>query len=495
MKRYCMAMDAGTTSARCLLFDHDGTVCAVAQQELHNSFPHAGWVEQDAMEIWTVQLAVCREAMRKLGITADAIAAIGIANQRETTIVWDRHTGQPVAPAIVWQCRRTAETAEQLKQRGLGPVIRKKTGLLIDAYFSATKIQWILEHTDGARERAERGDLLFGTVDCWLLWNLTEGRVHATDYTNAARTMLFDIHTLQWDPDILQELHIPATMLPEVVPSSGVMGTTTLLGGEIPIAGAAGDQQAALFGQGCFEAGDAKNTYGTGCFLLMNTGCTPVESKNGLLTTIACGVDGEVQYALEGSVFVAGAAIQWLRDEVGLIDHAAETEQIARSVDSTGGVYLVPAFVGLGAPYWDPYARGTLIGLTRGTGRAHIVRATLESLAYQTADVLEAMQNDADVALRSLRVDGGASENNFLMEFQSDIIGVPIVRPASVETTAWGAAALAGLAVGYWNNREELQKSRSGETRFTPKMQPEQREKLLNGWKRAVKRAEKWEEK
>ena len=493
--KYIMAMDAGTTSARCLLFDHSGTVCAMAQHELHNSFPQAGWVEQDAMEIWTVQLAVCREAMDQLGITAEDIAAIGIANQRETTIVWDRHTGQPVAPAIVWQCRRTADTAEELKRRGLEPAIQKKTGLLVDAYFSATKIHWILEHVDGARERAERGDLLFGTVDCWLLWNLTEGRVHATEYSNAARTMLFDIHTLRWNADILQELQIPEAMLPEVLPSSGVMGTTTLLGGEIPIAGAAGDQQAALFGQGCFEPGDAKNTYGTGCFLLMNTGRTPVESQNGLLTTIAWGVDGEVQYALEGSVFVAGAAIQWLRDEVQLIEHAADTEQLARSVDSTGGVYLVPAFVGLGAPYWDPYARGTLIGLTRGTGRAHIVRATLESLAYQTADVLEAMQSDAGVALRSLRVDGGASENNFLMEFQADIIGVPIVRPASVETTAWGAAALAGLAVGYWKDREELHNSRGDETHFYPRMERKQRQTLLSGWKKAIHRAEKWAEK
>lgn len=489
---YIMALDAGTTSARCILFDHEGTVCAMAQQELENFFPQEGWVEQDAMEIWQTQLQVCREAMEQLGIDGTQIAAIGIANQRETTIVWEKATGKPIAPAIVWQCRRTADMAEALKQDGWEQAIQSKTGLTIDAYFSATKLHWILQEVPGAQERAERGDLLFGTVDCWLIWNLTEGRVHATEYSNAARTMLFNIHTLQWDEEICAKLHIPSAMLPEVKQTSGRIGTTTLLGGSIPISGAAGDQQAALFGQHCFAAGEAKNTYGTGCFLLMNTGSTPVQSQNGLLTTIAWGIDGTVSYALEGSVFVAGAAIQWLRDQLGLIEHASDTEALARSVENTGGVYLVPAFVGLGAPYWDPYARGTLVGLTRGTGRAHIVRAALESLAYQTADVLEAMQSDAGVPLRSLRVDGGACANNFLMEFQSDIIGVPIVRPQCVETTALGAAYLAGLAVGYWDSREELSRNAAIDRTFQPRMSEQQRRPLREDWKRAVERAKNW---
>ncbi len=489
---YIMALDAGTTSARCILFDHSGAICAMAQRELANFFPQEGWVEQDAEEIWQTQLQVCREAMEQLDIDGTEIAAIGIANQRETTIVWDKATGKPVAPAIVWQCRRTADMAEALKQRGLEETIRHKTGLTIDAYFSATKLHWILQEVPGAQARAERGELLFGTVDCWLIWNLTEGRVHATEYSNAARTMLFNIHTLRWDEEICEILQIPQAMLPEVVETSGLIGTTTRLGGNIPISGAAGDQQAALFGQQCFAAGEAKNTYGTGCFLLMNTGSTPVQSQNGLLTTIAWGMNGEVNYALEGSVFVAGAAIQWLRDQLGLIEHASDTEALARSVENTGGVYLVPAFVGLGAPYWDPYARGTLVGLTRGTGRAHIARATLESLAYQTADVLEAMQNDAGVPLRLLRVDGGACANNFLMEFQADIIGVPIVRPQCVETTALGAAYLAGLAVGYWDSREEIRRNAAIDRQFQPNMPEEQRTPLRQDWKRAVERAKNW---
>ena len=489
---YIMALDAGTTSARCILFDHSGAICAMAQRELANFFPQEGWVEQDAEEIWQTQLQVCREAMEQLDIDGTEIAAIGIANQRETTIVWDKATGKPVAPAIVWQCRRTADMAEALKQRGLEETIRHKTGLTIDAYFSATKLHWILQEVPGAQARAERGELLFGTVDCWLIWNLTEGRVHATEYSNAARTMLFNIHTLRWDEEICEILQIPKAMLPEVVETSGLIGTTTRLGGNIPISGAAGDQQAALFGQQCFAAGEAKNTYGTGCFLLMNTGSTPVQSQNGLLTTIAWGMNGEVNYALEGSVFVAGAAIQWLRDQLGLIEHASDTEALARSVENTGGVYLVPAFVGLGAPYWDPYARGTLVGLTRGTGRAHIARATLESLAYQTADVLEAMQNDAGVPLRLLRVDGGACANNFLMEFQADIIGVPIVRPQCVETTALGAAYLAGLAVGYWDSREEIRRNAAIDRQFQPNMPEEQRTPLRQDWKRAVERAKNW---
>lgn len=489
---YIMALDAGTTSARCILFDHSGAICAMAQRELANFFPQEGWVEQDAEEIWQTQLQVCREAMEQLDIDGTEIAAIGIANQRETTIVWDKATGKPVAPAIVWQCRRTADMAEALKQRGLEETIRHKTGLTIDAYFSATKLHWILQEVPGAQARAERGELLFGTVDCWLIWNLTEGRVHATEYSNAARTMLFNIHTLRWDEEICEILQIPKAMLPEVVETSGLIGTTTRLGGNIPISGAAGDQQAALFGQQCFAAGEAKNTYGTGCFLLMNTGSMPVQSQNGLLTTIAWGMNGEVNYALEGSVFVAGAAIQWLRDQLGLIEHASDTEALARSVENTGGVYLVPAFVGLGAPYWDPYARGTLVGLTRGTGRAHIARATLESLAYQTADVLEAMQNDAGVPLRLLRVDGGACANNFLMEFQADMIGVPIVRPQCVETTALGAAYLAGLAVGYWDSREEIRRNAAIDRQFQPNMPEEQRTPLRQDWKRAVERAKNW---
>ncbi|MDO5549068.1 MAG: glycerol kinase GlpK [Eubacteriales bacterium] len=490
--KYIMAMDAGTTSARCILFDHSGTICAMAQRELTVTFPKEGWVEQDAREIWEAQLAVCHEALQKAGLTGEDIAAIGIPNQRETTIVWDRQTGEPVGPAIVWQCRRTAEAADALKRRGLADSIRRKTGLIIDAYFSATKLQWILDRDKSVRARAECGELLFGTVESWLIWNLTGGVVHCTEYSNAARTMLFNIHTLDWDEDILRELNIPRQMLPQPVPSSGVMAETEVFGARIPIAGAAGDQQAALFGQNCFEPGEAKNTYGTGCFLLMNTGTQPVESRNGLLTTVAWGFDGTVSYALEGSVFVAGAAIQWLRDELGLIHSAAETEELAYRIADTGGVYLVPAFVGLGAPYWDSYARGTLVGMTRGTGRAHIVRAALESLAYQTADVLEAMQNDSGIALRALKADGGASRNNFLMEFQGDIVGVPIVRPQCVETTALGAAYLAGLAVGYWNDVEEIRRNTATDRIFAPQMSQEQRERLMKDWHRAVQCASGW---
>lgn len=494
MKQYLLSIDAGTTSARCIIFDRQGSLCAMAQRALHMAYPHDGWVEQDAQEIWEAQLAVCQEAIDKLGIQPQQIAAIGITNQRETTIVWDKRTGKPIAPAIVWQCRRTASMAEDLRARGLEPYIRKTTGLLVDAYFSATKISWILEHVTDARQRAKRGELLFGTVDSWLIWNLTGGKRHVTDVTNAARTMLFDIHRRAWDAAICRELDIPMQLLPEVVPSSGVLGETEpqLFGTSIPIAGVAGDQQSALFGQTCFEPGNAKNTYGTGCFLLMNTGDKPVESHNGLLTTIAWEIDGKTTYALEGSVFVAGAAIQWLRDEMGLVKQSVDTEVLAQSVRDTGGVYFVPAFTGLGAPYWDPYARGMLIGLTRGTSRAQVVRAVLESLAYQTADVLRAMQQDAGIALQTLRADGGASANSFLMQFQSDICHVPVTRPACVETTAMGAAFLAGLAVGFWTDLSDIRRTVTAECTFQPKMDSAQRMKKLAGWEKAVSRCRDW---
>ncbi len=494
MKQYLLSIDAGTTSARCIIFDRQGSLCAMAQRALHMVYPHDGWVEQDAQEIWEAQLAVCQEAIDKLGIQPQQIAAIGITNQRETTIVWDKQTGKPIAPAIVWQCRRTASMAEDLRARGLEPYIRKTTGLLVDAYFSATKISWILEHVTDARQRAERGELLVGTVDSWLIWNLTGGKRHVTDVTNAARTMLFDIHGRAWDAAICRELDIPMQLLPEVVPSSGVLGETEpqLFGTSIPIAGVAGDQQSALFGQTCFEPGNAKNTYGTGCFLLMNTGDKPVESHNGLLTTIAWEIDGKTTYALEGSVFVAGAAIQWLRDEMGLVKQSADTEVLAQSVRDTGGVYFVPAFTGLGAPYWDPYARGMLIGLTRGTSRAQVVRAVLESLAYQTADVLRAMQQDAGIALQTLRADGGASANSFLMQFQSDICHVPVTRPACVETTAMGAAFLAGLAVGFWTDLSDIRRTVTAECTFQPEMDSAQRMKKLAGWEKAVSRCRDW---
>lgn len=494
MAKYVMALDAGTTSNRCILFNEKGEICSVAQKEFTQIFPQPGWVEHDAEEIWSTQYEVAREAMSKLNVTADQIAAIGITNQRETTIVWDRHTGEPVYNAIVWQCRRTSEYADSLKEKGLADSFRDKTGLLIDAYFSATKVKWILDNVEGARERAEAGDLVFGTVETWLIWKLTKGKVHVTDYTNASRTMLFNIKELKWDQEILDELDIPASMLPEAKPSSCIYGyaDASLFGAKIPIAGAAGDQQSALFGQTCFKPGEAKCTYGTGAFLLMNTGKMPVDSKNGLLTTIAWGLDGEVIYALEGSIFVAGAAIQWLRDEMRLIDSSPDSEYMATKVPDTNGCYLVPAFTGLGAPHWDQYARGTIVGITRGVNKYHIIRATLESLAYQVSDVLKAMEADAGIELTALKVDGGASANNFLMQFQSDMLGADVMRPKCVETTAMGAAYLAGLAVGYWENKEDVIANWEIDRVFTDKATPEEREEKLAGWSKAVKCSYGW---
>ncbi len=488
MAKYVMALDSGTTSNRCILFNEKGEMCSVAQKEFTQHFPKPGWVEHEPGEIWSTQLAVAREAMTKIGASAEDIAAIGITNQRETTIVWDKNTGQPVYPAIVWQCRRTSEYCDSLKEKGLTEKFREKTGLVIDAYFSGTKVKWILDHVEGARERAEKGTLLFGTVETWLIWKLTRGAVHVTDYSNASRTMLFNIHTLEWDDEILEELGIPRAMLPQVRASSEIYGETdpSFFGGRIPIAGAAGDQQAALFGQACFEQGDAKNTYGTGCFLLMNTGSQPVLSKNGLVTTIAWGMNGKVTYALEGSIFVAGAALQWLRDELRMIDSAADSEYFAQRVKDTNGCYVVPAFTGLGAPYWDQYARGTIVGLTRGVNKYHIIRATLESLAYQVNDVLEAMKADSGMNLSALRVDGGASANNFLMQTQADLSNAPVNRPRCVETTAMGAAYLAGLAVGYWKDIEDVKQNWGIDKIFVPAIEPEKREKMLKGWKRAV---------
>lgn len=492
--KYIMALDAGTTSNRAMLFDADGRIASVAQNEFKQIYPEPGWVEHDPMEIWATQLGVAREAMARVDAKAADIAAIGITNQRETTLVWDKRTGEPVYNAIVWQCRRTAPMCDAMRARGLAEAIRAKTGLIIDAYFSATKLKWILENVPGARERAQRGELLFGTVDTWLIWKLTGGRAHVTDYSNASRTMLFNIHTLDWDDGILKELDTPREMLPRAMPSSCVYAMTdpALFGEAIPIAGAAGDQQAALFGQRCFAPGEAKNTYGTGCFMLMNTGAAPVESHNGLITTVAWGYGGKIEYALEGSVFVAGAAIQWLRDEMRLIAAASDSEKLALEVKNTNGCYVVPAFVGLGAPYWDAYARGTIVGITRGVTRAHIVRATLESLAYETSDVLRAMQDDSGITLAALKADGGASANGFLMQFQSDIINAPVVRPACVETTATGAAYLAGLAVGFWKTREELGKSAEAPTVFTPAMDEKTRAEKLALWKRAVRCARAW---
>ena len=489
MEQYIMSLDQGTTSSRCVLFNKKGEICSVAQKEFTQYYPQPGWVEHNPMEIWSSQISVATEAMAHIGVSAENIAAIGITNQRETTIVWNRYTGEPVCPAIVWQCRRTADRIEQLKQDGFAEVIQKKTGLVPDAYFSATKIAWILDHVPGAREAAEKGELLFGTVDSWLIWKLTDGKVHVTDYTNASRTMLFDIHNLCWDKEILEYFKIPQSMLPKVKPSSAVFGETSerLLGGKIVISGAAGDQQAALFGQCCFEKGEVKNTYGTGCFLLMNTGETPMQSKNGLLTTMAASDSEKAVYALEGSVFIAGAVVQWLRDEMQLVRTAAQTEEAARAVEDTNGVYLVPAFTGLGAPYWDAYARGTMVGLTRGAKREHIIRAALESIAYQTADVLHAMEQDAGVDILSLKVDGGASANGFLLQFQSDIMGVTVHRPQCIETTALGAAYLAGLAVGYWKDKEEIRANWSLDKSFTADMEKEKREQLIKGWHRAVK--------
>lgn len=489
-----MALDAGTTSNRCILFNEKGEICSMAQKEFTQYFPKPGWVEHDPGEIWSTQLAVARQAMNEIHASAADIAAIGITNQRETAIVWDKNTGKPVYNAIVWQCRRTSEYCDSLKEKGLTETFQKKTGLVIDAYFSGTKVKWILDHVEGARERAKRGDLLFGTVETWLIWKLTKGAVHVTDYSNASRTMLFNINTLKWDDEILKELDIPKCMLPQAKPSSEIYGETapSFFGGRIPIAGAAGDQQAALFGQTCFEKGEAKNTYGTGCFLLMNTGETPVFSKNGLVTTIAWGIDGTVHYALEGSVFVAGAAIQWLRDELRLIDSASDTEYLAQKVEDSNGCYVVPAFTGLGAPYWDQYARGTIVGLTRGVNKDHIIRATLESLAYQVNDVLEAMEADSGILLSALKVDGGASANNFLMQTQADVSQAPVHRPNCVETTAMGAAYLAGLAVGYWKDKEDVKKNWSIDRIFQPQIEKETRQKMLSGWKKAVRYAHGW---
>ncbi len=489
MKKYVMALDQGTTSSRCILFDKSGKVCSSAQKEFTQIYPQPGWVEHNPLEIWSSQLSVAVEAMGKIGVDASEIATIGITNQRETTIVWNRKTGKPIYNAIVWQCRRTAEMINALKEKGFDQVIKEKTGLIPDAYFSATKIKWILENVAGAREQAEAGELCFGTVDTWLIWNLTKGKVFVTDYTNASRTMLFDIHKRQWDDEILKELNIPKCMLPEVKPSSCLYGVTNeaIIGGEIPISGAAGDQQAALFGQCCFEAGEAKNTYGTGCFLLMNTGSKAITSKNGLLTTIAASTDEEVCYALEGSVFVAGAAIQWLRDEMHIIKNSPQSEEYAVAVDDTDGVYVVPAFTGLGAPYWNPYARGMMVGLTRGTKREHVIRATLESLAFQTYEVIEAMQRDAEMSLKSLKVDGGASANNFLMQFQADILQKNVLRPDCIETTALGAAFLAGIGVGFWKDKEEVREKWALSNTFAPAMKEEKRIEKVKGWKRAVR--------
>ena len=494
MSKYIMALDAGTTSNRCILFDEKGEICSIAQKEFTQYFPKPGWVEHDANEIWSSQLGVAVEAMAKLGIGADDIAAIGITNQRETTIVWDKNTGEPVYNAIVWQCRRTSEYCDTLKDKGLTDKFREKTGLIIDAYFSGTKLKWILDNVDGVRERAEKGELLFGTVETWLIWKLTKGKAHVTDYSNASRTLLFNIKDLTWDKEILEELNIPESMLPEPKPSSYVYGYSdaSFFGKEIPISGAAGDQQAALFGQTCFNPGEAKNTYGTGCFMLMNTGETPVYSNNGLVTTIAWGLDGKVNYALEGSIFVAGASIQWLRDELRIIESAADSEYMAKKVKDTNGCYVVPAFTGLGAPYWDQYARGTIVGLSRGVNKYHIIRATLESIGYQVNDVLHAMKADSGIDLAALKVDGGASANDFLMQFQSDIINAPVKRPSCVETTAMGAAYLAGLAVGYWNSKEDVIKNWAVDKIFSPIMGEDERERKIKGWNKAVKYSFGW---
>ena len=497
MEQYVMALDQGTTSSRCILFNHAGDICGMAQREFEQIYPHPGWVEQNPREIWSSQYSVMAQVMAENGIDAKQIKGIGITNQRETTIIWNRYTGEPVYNAIVWQCRRTAEMIDALKEEGFDQVIREKTGLIADAYFSASKIAWILDHVEGVREQAEKGDLLFGTVDTWLIWNLTGGLVHVTDYTNASRTMLFDIHKLCWDEEIMAKFRIPRAMLPEVKPSSCIYGYTDekVLVGNVPIAGAAGDQQAALFGQGCFQPGDVKNTYGTGCFLLMNTGTDPVMSGNGLLTTIAASTDpAKVEYALEGSIFVAGAANQWLRDGMRLVENTPETEKYARQVEDTDGVYIVPAFAGMGAPYWNQYARGTVVGLTRGCTREHFIRATLESIAYQAYDVIKAMEEDAGVRLNVLKVDGGASANNMLMQFQADINNTIVHRPKCIETTALGAAYLAGLATGYWKSKDEIKENWQLGRAFESEMDKEKRNQLLKGWKRAVRCAIAWAE-
>lgn len=489
-----MALDQGTTSSRCIIFDRAGAMRSVAQKEFRQHYPKPGWVEHDAAEIWDTTLEVARRAMQQEGLTAADIAAIGITNQRETTVVWDKATGEPVCPAIVWQCRRTAPMADALVAAGWSDRIREKTGLVLDAYFSGTKLRWILDNVPGARQRAEAGELLFGTIDTWLIWKLTGGRAHVTDVTNASRTMLFDIRRLRWDAELLELFGIPEQMLPKVQPSSCIYGESDveLFGGKIPVAGAAGDQQSALFGQCCFEAGDVKNTYGTGCFLLMHTGAEPVFSKNGLITTIAASGPGKIRYALEGSVFTAGAAVQWLRDELALIPDAAASEACALEVEDTGGVYVVPAFTGMGAPYWNQYARGTITGITRGFTRNQLIRATLESIAYQTCDICRAMESDAGVKLTRLRVDGGASANNFLMQFQSDLLGAEVLRPACIETTALGAAYLAGLAVGYWKDTADIRQNRQTGRIFLPEMSEDSRAELKKGWQRALKTALAW---
>ena len=494
MPKYIMALDSGTTSNRCILFDHSGNICSVAQKEFTQIFPQPGWVEHDADEIFSTQLEVAKQALSNVGATAADIAAIGITNQRETTIVWNKFTGKPVHNAIVWQCRRTAGYCDSLREEGLVDTIREKTGLVIDPYFSGTKIRWILENVPGAREQAEKGELLFGTVETWLIWKLTKGKVHVTDYSNASRTMLFNINTLAWDEEILARLEIPASMLPQAKPSSCFYGYSNaeFFGAPIPISGAAGDQQAALFGQTCFEPGSSKCTYGTGAFLLMNTGHKPILSRNGLVTTIAWGIGDEVTYALEGSIFIAGAAIQWLRDELRFIESAADSEYMALKVKDTNGCYVVPAFTGLGAPYWDAYARGAIVGLTRGVNKYHIVRATLDSMTYQTNDVLSAMEADSGIKLAALKVDGGASANNYLVQTQSDISGAPVLRPQCVETTAMGAAYLAGLAVGYWNDLEEIRQNWAVDRSFAPQISEKDLEKRVRGWKKAVRCTTDW---
>ncbi|MCK5763457.1 MAG: glycerol kinase GlpK [Clostridiales bacterium] len=494
-KIYILAFDQGTTSSRAILFNKEGQIVKTAQKEFTQFYPNAGWVEHDPIEIWATQSGVAREVLESAGVDANEVAAIGIANQRETTVVWDKNTGKPVYNAIVWQCRRTAAICDDLKARNLEDYFRKTTGLVVDAYFSGTKVKWILDNVDGAREKAENGELLFGTIDTWLIWNLTRGKIHVTDYSNASRTLLYNIKDLKWDEKLMKELTVPKSMLPEVKQSSEVYGMcdSSMFGVEIPIAGIAGDQQAALFGQACFEEGMAKNTYGTGCFILMQTGEKMVESNYGLLTTIAWGIDGKINYALEGSVFMGGATIQWLRDEMQLISNAADSEYFATKVDDTNGVYLVPAFAGLGAPYWDMYARGTIVGLTRGSNKNHIIRATLESIAYQSKDVITAMEMDSGIELTTLKVDGGATANNFLMQFQSDILGTEVDRPLITETTALGAAYLAGLAVGFWKSKNEITKNWAVDRTFTPDMSKEISESLYGGWIKAVERAKGWE--
>ena len=494
--KYIMSLDQGTTSSRCILFDKAGNICASVQKEFRQIYPQPGWVEHDALEIWDTTLEVSRAAMAKLGVEAADIAAIGITNQRETTVIWDKKTGEPIANAIVWQCRRTSDIIDGLVSAGHAETIRHKTGLQPDAYFSGSKIKWLLDNVEGARARAEAGELLFGTIDTWLIWKLTGGKVHVTDYTNASRTMLYNIRELCWDKELLELLDIPENILPEVKPSSHIYGQTVfeLYGGEIPIAGAAGDQQCALFGQCCFEAGQMKNTYGTGCFLLMNTGRELVESKNGLVTTIAVGFDDHVEYAVEGSIFIAGAAIQWLRDELNVISDAAESQQYAEKVPDTAGGYVVPAFTGLGAPYWNQHARGAVVGITRGFSRAHLIRATLESLAYQTYDIAAAMERDSGIKITELKVDGGACANDFLMQFQSDIAGCSVYRPRCIETTALGAAYLAGLAVGYWTSLDDVKNNWAINKVFAPQMSEDRRTELLKGWHKAVRCAQVWAE-